>query len=316
MRGSVLSSLCLSAAVLSWADQPMGRTDAATMDPYLPIRNSALQFELGVSHSSMPGYFAGDSGSVGGAKSGSEAVDYTTAGALTQINLRIHHGFVAGTEAILDVPYVLASGDARRPNPTKGTDKSNQIASVGSGVDTSSNGFGDWTMGVKSVYEPWGLGFYFALVLPVGEALGSGAYTNGDGQLNFGLMWDKTFKEKYDVMTNFVYGYDLPATNRQLDKQDSYSAYLRFSYFLKDKKYRPYLAFTYKGYGDYVIDKQNTADVSSQMVLTPGVDLNISGDFGAAVNFDYVLAGTGNRTVATPNGWRVGAVLRYFWFRY
>lgn len=316
MRGLRLSSLFLSMAVSAWADQPQGRTDAASMDPYMPIRNSALQFELGLQQSSMPGYFAGDSGAEG-SKSGSKVVNYTTAGSMTQINLRIRHGFVASTEAILDIPYVLASGDARRPNPTKGTDKANAtVNGLGTGVDTSANGFGDWTMGVKSCYEPWGLGMYFALVLPVGEALGSGAYTNGDGQLNLGLMWDKTFVEKYDVMSNFVYGYDLPATNRQLDKQDSYSAYLRFSYLLQEKKYRPYLAFSYKGYGDYVIDKQTTASSASQMVLTPGVDLNISGDFGAELNFDYTLAGTGNRTMGTPNGWKLGARLKYFWFRY
>lgn len=316
MRGFRLASLCLSVAATAWSattDQPLGRTDAATMDPYLPIRNSALQFELGGAMVSVPSYYAKDDDAKA---SGTKAVSYNSAGSLTQVNLRIRHGFVASTEAILDVPYILASGDARRPNPAKKNDGSSGTITALGGTDTSASGFGDWTMGVKSCYEPWGLGFYFALVLPVGEALGSGAYTNGDGQLNAGLLWDKTFKEKFDVMTNFVYGYDLPATNRQLDKQDSYSGYFRFSYLLQEKKYRPYLALTYKGYGDYVIDKQTTASSSYQLLVTPGVDLNLAGDFSAELLADVIVAGSGNGTIATNGGYKLSATLKYFWFRF
>lgn len=305
MRGYRLASLFVSLAASVWAvDQPIGRTDAATMDPYLPIRNSALQFDLGVDYASVPGYFAKkDSGS------GSDAVKYQNAGSLTEVTLRVHHGFVASTEAILEVPYVLASGDARRLNPGSGS----TVNSVG---DTSSSGFGDWTMAVKSAYEPWGVGGYFALILPVGEALGSGAYTNGDGQINFGIFWDKVFNDRLQILSNFVYGYDLPATNRQLDKQDSYSGYLRVGYMLADQKYRPYLAFTYKAYGDYIIDTTTTANGSHQIMLTPGVDLNLAGDFSSEIKFDYILAGSGNHTIATPSGWKVSANVKYFWFRF
>jgi hypothetical protein len=308
MRGYRFASLIVSLAASVWAvDQPMGRTDAASMDPYLPIRNSAIQFDLGVDYASVPGYFAKkDSGS------GSDAVNFQSSGSLTQVSLKVHHGFVAGTEAILEVPYILASGDARRPNPGS----SNGGGALVTGGDTAASGFGDWTMAVKSAYEPWGLGFYFALVLPVGEALGSGAYTNGDGQINAGLFWDKVFSDKVLVLSNFVYGYDLPATNRQLDKQDSYSGYLRISYLLADQKYRPYIAFAYKGYGDYIIDTTTTANGSHQMVLTPGIDFNIAGDFSSEIKFDYTLAGSGNHTIATPTGWKISANVKYFWFRF
>jgi hypothetical protein len=299
----------VSLAASVWAvDQPLGRTDAATMDPYLPIRNSALQFDLGVDYASAPGFFAKkDSGS------GSDAVKFQSAGSLTQVTLRVHHGFVASTEAILEVPYVLASGDSRRPNPGSSSGSNGALTSGG---DTAASGFGDWTMAVKSAYEPWGLGGYFALILPVGEALGSGAYTNGDGQINAGIFWDKVFNDRLQILSNFVYGYDLPATNRQLDKQDSYSGYLRIGYLLADQKYRPYIAVTYKAYGDYIIDTTTTANGSHQIMLTPGIDLNLAGDFSSEIKFDYIVAGSGNHVIATPSGWKVSANVKYFWFRF
>jgi len=306
MRGYRFASLCifLVASICS-AAKPVGRTDAATMDPYLPIRNSALQFDLGVDYVSVPGYF-GKSDTSSGLGSNSDKFD--KAGSLTEATLRIHHGFVAGTEAILEIPYVLASGDARRPEPS---------SSLNASSDTASSGFGDWTLAVKSAYEPWGLGAYFALILPVGETFGSGAYCNGDGQINAGLFWDKTFNDHYQVLSNFVYGYDLPATNRQLDKQDSYSGYIRLGYLLSEQKYRPYLAFTYKGYGDYIIDKTTNAKAGAyQAVLTPGIDLNISGDFGSEIKFDYVVAGSGNNVIATYTGWKISANIKYYWFRF
>lgn len=312
MRGYRLASLFVSLAASVWADQsqPIGRTDAATMDPYLPIRNSALQFDLGVDYASVPGYFATKAGDTATNASGSNAVKFQSAGSLTQVTLRVHHGFVAATEAILEIPYILASGDARRPNP------GNTNGALTSGGDTAASGFGDWTMGVKSAYEPWGLGGYFALILPVGEALGSGAYTNGDGQINVGVFWDKVFKDKFQILSNFVFGYDLPATNRQLDKQNSYSGYLRLGYLLADQKYRPYIAFTYKGYGDYIIDTTTTANGSHQMIITPGIDFNLAGDFSSEIKFDYILAGSGNTTIATPTGWKISANVKYFWFRF
>jgi hypothetical protein len=312
MRGYSLASLCifLIASVASAQSQPENRADAATMDPYMPIRNTALQFDLGVDYSSVPGYFASKSADTTGTSSGSDAVKFQSAGSLTQVTLRVHHGFAASTEAILEIPYILATGDARRLNP------SSSGGALTSGGDTSASGFGDWTLGVKSAYEPWGLGGYFALVLPVGAALGSGAYTDGDGQINGGIFWDKVFGDNYQIMTNFVYGYDLPATNRQLDKQDNYSYYLRLGYLLAQQKYRPYVAFTYKGYGEYVINNQNQAPGSDQMVVTPGIDLNLTGDFSSEIKFDYTVAGTGNRTITTPSGWKISANLKYFWFRF
>lgn len=315
MRGYRIACLCLSLGVVAQAQQlaqPTNRTDAATMDPYLPIRNSALQFELGAGYASVPGYYAKKGTDTSGSGSGSDAVKFDNAGSLTQVDLRIRHGFVASTEAILDIPYFLGAGDARRLNPGKA---SAGLTALG-GSDTSASGFGDWTLGVKSAYEPWGLGGYFALILPVGEALGSGAYCNGDGQINFGAFWDYNFQDKYQVMTNFVYGYDLTATNRQLDKQDSYTYYLRLGYLLAEQKYRPYLAFAYKGYGEYIINNTNTAPGSHQMVLTPGIDLNLTGDFSSEIKFDYTLAGSGNHTITTPSGWQISANIKYFWFRF
>ncbi len=322
MRGFRFALLCVSLTTTVWADGtvhgPVGRTDAATMDPYLPIRNSALQFQLGTSYASLPGYYGADSAS----QSGSKVIKYTNAGSLTQLNLRIRHGFVSSTEAILDIPYVLASGDARRINPATGNDTSgNKLTTRGSG-DTSSAGFGDWTMGVKSAYEinannvEGGAGGYFALVLPVGEALGSGAYCNGDGQIDFGTFLDLTILKKYQVMTNFVFGFDLPATNRQLDKQNSWSLYFRGGYLLSEQQFRPYLAFTYKGYGEYLIDDNKEASGGNQMVLTPGIDMTLAGDFSAEMALDYTLTGTGNGEIATNNGWKIKADLKYFWFRY
>jgi hypothetical protein len=311
MRGYSLAALCifLIASVASAQSQPENRADAATMDPYLPIRNTALQFDLGVDYSSVPGYFSSKSADTTGTTSGSDMVKFQSAGTLTQFTLRVHHGFASSTEAILEIPYILATGDARRLNPSSS-------GALTSGGDTSASGFGDWTLGLKSAYEPWGLGGYFALVLPVGAALGSGAYTDGDGQINFGAFWDKVFGDNYQIMTNFVYGYDLPATNRQLDKQDNYSYYLRLGYLIAQQKYRPYVAFTYKGYGEYTINNTNTAPGSDQMVVTPGIDLNLTGDFSSEIKFDYTVAGTGNRTVTTPAGWKISANLKYFWFRF
>jgi hypothetical protein len=291
------------------------------MDPYLPIRNSALQFELGVGYASLPGYY-GSSAATPEA-SGSKVIKNTTAGTLTQLNLHVRHGFVSNTEAILDIPYVLGAGDARRVNPANSSSGANgqQMANLGSG-DTSAAGFGDWTMGVKSAYElqgssaTGGVGGYFALVLPVGEALGSGAYCNGDGQLDFGAFLDLTIQKKYQILTNFVYGFDLPATNRQLDKQNSWSGYFRAGYLLAEERYRPYLAFTYKGYNKYLIDDKPEGSGGSQMVLTPGIDMSLGGDFSAEASFDYTLAGSGDGKIAINNGFKVKAALKYFWFRY
>ena len=47
-----------AASLASAASDPTWLLPVATMDPYLPIRNSALQFELGVSHVSSSGYYA------------------------------------------------------------------------------------------------------------------------------------------------------------------------------------------------------------------------------------------------------------------
>lgn len=320
MRGFRFASLCLSLTASVWANGPMGRTDAATMDPYLPIRNSALQFEVGVSYASLPGYFGSDS--MTPEKSGSKVIKSSSAGTLTQLNLHIRHGFVSSTEAILDVPYVLGAGDARRVNPAASSSGANgQMANLGAG-DTSAAGFGDWTMGVKSAYEiqsksaNGGVGGYFALVLPVGEALGSGAYCNGDGQLDFGTFLDLTIMKKYQLMTNFVYGFDLPATNRQLDKQNSWSAYLRAGYLLAEEQYRPYLAFAFKGYDKYLIDDKPEGSAGTQMVITPSIDISLGGDFSAEASFDYTLAGSGDGKIAINNGFKVKAALKYFWFRY
>ena len=313
MRGFRFTSLCVSLAASVWATTPVGRTDAAQMDPYMPIRNSALQFQLGVGYANLPGYYAGG----GTDSSGSVVVKSPNPGTLTQVNLRIRHGFVSSTEAILDIPYVLGAGDARRVNPANGGSSETGMGALGSG-DTSAAGFGDWTMGLKSAYElqDGGIGGYFALVLPVGEALGSGAYCNGDGQIDMGLFFDYNFAKKVQLLSNFVYGFDLPATNRQLDKQDSWSAYLRVGYLLAEQQYRPYVAFTYKGYGKYKIDDNPEGMGGMQLVVTPGMDFSLGGDFGAEMAFDYTLAGSGDTKIAVNNGWKVRADLKYFWFRY
>jgi hypothetical protein len=52
------------------------------------------------------------------------------------------------------------------------------------------------------------------------------------------------------------------------------------------------------------------------MVVTPGIDLNLTGDFSSEIKFDYTVAGTGNRTITTPSGWKISANLKYFWFRF
>lgn len=321
MRGFRFTSLCLSLAASVWASGPVGRTDAAAMDPYLPIRNSALQFQLGASYASLPGYYAGsDEASM--TESGTKVITSDKAGSLTQMNLRIRHGFVASTEAILDIPYVLGGGDARRVNPSSSDNSSSGAFDPQGSGDTAASGFGDWTMGVKSAYDlkfasaEGGVGGYFALVLPVGEALGSGAYCNGDGQIDMGAFFNLTVQKKFQVMTNFVFGFDLPATNRQLDKQNSWSAYLRGGYLLKEEQYRPYLAVTYKGYGDYLIDDNKEAPGGMQLVVSPGIDMTLAGDFGAELAFDYTVMGKGNRQIATNNGWKLKADLKYFWFRY
>lgn len=312
MRAFCQVFLGLSIAATGWAAET--RTGAATMDPYLPIRNSALHFELGVNYANEPGFYAsGDSAAADpGKATGTEKVDFPTSGSLTTMNLKIRHGFVAGTEALIEIPYSLASGDSRRIEPVK----------EGSGVastdrDTSSSGFGDWTFAVKSVYEPWGLGGYFGVILPVGEIFGSNAYTNGDGQINMGLLWGKNFPAQYfGVLTNFVYGYDLPATNRKIDKQDSYSFYLRLSGLLMEERIRPYLAYTYEGYGEYVVNKETQADAASRQILTPGIDANLFGDFSAELSVPVVLAGEGNQAIATTTGWGVNFAVKYFWYRF
>lgn len=320
MRGFRFTSLCLSLAASAWSAGPVGRTDAATMDPYLPIRNSALQFQLGASYASLPGYYAKDALTTDA--SGSKVINYESSGGLTQMNLRIRHGFIYNTEAVLDIPYILASGDARRVNPAEGETDTKQALTDRASGEISSAGFGDWTMALKSAYElnmgaaEGGVGGYFALVLPVGEALGSGAYCNGDGQIDMGIFFDLTVQKQYQLLTNFVFGYDLPATNRQLDKQNSWSGYLRAGYLLSEAQYRPYLAVTYKGYGEYTIDDNKEASGGMQLVLTPGIDMTLAGDFSAELGFDYTLIGSGNASVATNNGWRIKADVKYFWFRY
>lgn len=313
MRAFCQAFLGLSIAATGWAAET--RTGAATMDPYLPIRNSALHFELDANYASQPGFYASADTITkldDGKATGSDKVDFPEAGSLTTMNLKIRHGFVAGTEAILEIPYCLASGGSQRREPIK----------EGSGVasadrDTASAGFGDWTFAVKSVYEPWGLGGYFGVVLPVGEIFGSNAYTNGDGQINMGLLWGKNFPAQYfGVLTNFVYGYDLPATNRKIDKQDSWTYYLRLSGLFMEERIRPYLAYTLEGYGEYVVNKETEADGSMRHVLTPGIDANLFGDFSAELAVPVVLSGEGNRTVATPTGWGVNVALKYFWYRF
>ncbi|MCB9497289.1 MAG: hypothetical protein H6686_10440 [Fibrobacteria bacterium] len=312
MRAFSQAFLCLSIATSAWAAET--RTGAAAMDPYLPIRNSALQFELGASYYNQPGYFAGDT--VGGKKNGfatgSGEVKFPEAGNTTEIGLKIRHGFVAGTEAILEIPYTMASGGARRVEPVK-----EGVSAVGAAGDTASGGFGDWTFAVKSVYEPWGLGGYFAVILPVGEIFGSNAYTNGDGQINAGLMYGHNWSEQYfGVLANFVYGYDLPATNRKIDKQDSYTLYVRLSGLFSEDRYRPYVAYTLEGYGDHVINKDYEAEPGMRHIVTPGIDMTPIGDFSFELGVPVVLAGTGNRNIALTSGWGVEFAAKYFWYRF
>lgn len=311
MRAFCQAFLGLAIATTGWSAET--RTGAAAMDPYLPIRNSALHFEFGASYLNQPGHFASSDTAAPepGKATGSEKVDFKDAGALTTMNLKIRHGFVAGTEAIIEIPYSLASGGSRRIEPVK----------EGSGVasterDTSSAGFGDWTFAVKSVYEPWGVGGYFGVVLPVGEIFGSNAYTNGDGQINMGLMFGRNFGEYVGVLTNFVYGYDLPATNRKIDKQDSYTYYLRLSGLFMEQRIRPYVAYTLEGYGEYVVNKETDAEASMRHILTPGIDANLFGDFSAELAVPVVLSGKGNQTIAMPTGWGVNFAVKYFWYRF
>lgn len=312
MRAFCQAFLGLSiAATTGWAAET--RTGAAAMDPYLPIRNSALHFELGANYMSEPGHFASSDTAAPdpGKATGSAKVDFPTAGSITTLNLKIRHGFVAGTEALFEIPYSLASGGSRRIEPVK----------EGSGVasterDTASAGFGDWTFAVKSIYEPWGLGGYFAVVLPVGEIFGSNAYTNGDGQLNMGVMFGRNFGEYVGVLSNFVYGYDLPATNRKIDKQDSYTYYLRLSGLFMEQTIRPYVAYTLEGYGEYVVNKETDADAAMRHIVTPGIDANLFGDISAELSVPVVLAGSGNQTIATTTGWGVNFAVKYFWYRF
>jgi hypothetical protein len=276
---------------------------AATMDPYLPIRNSALQFDLGVSHTSASSYYAGTSSDTTlnpGKNSGSTATDFENAASVTQFDLKIKHGFVANTEAIAELPFYMASGAAQRSKPASS--------------DTSpvANGVGDLTLGIKSVYEPWGLGGYFGLLLPVG----SDAYTHGDGQVNVGVLWDYTWNDMYTVMSNFVFGYNLPAVNGRLDQQHNWSGYLRFQGEFVDRKYRPYLAFQYVGRGEYSENDTVIADGGYQVMVTPGIDADIFGDFKAELSFPIVVAGYGNKYLATASGWGVNFTLKYFWFRF
>lgn len=312
MRAFCQAFLGLSFATSGWAAET--RTGAATMDPYLPIRNSALHFELGANYASEPGFFATTDSLKKdlGTATGSEVVKFPTAGSLTTMNFKLRHGFVAGTEAVLEIPYSIASGGSRRIEPVK------EGASPTDGsTDTASGGFGDWTFAVKSIYEPWGVGGYFAVVLPVGEIFGSNAYTNGDGQINAGLLWGKNFPEQYfGVLTNFVYGYDLPATNRKIDRQDSYTYYLRVQGLLSEERIRPYLAYTLEGYGDYIVNKEVEAEPAMRHILTPGIDANLFGDFSAELAVPVVLAGTGNKRIATTSGFGVNVAVKYFWYRF
>jgi len=311
MRAFCQAFLGLAITTSGWAAET--RTGAATMDPYLPIRNSALHFELDANYASEPGYFASADSSKKdlGTATGSDKIDFPTAGSLTAVNLKVRHGFVAGTEAVLEIPYMMASGGSRRIEPVKeGTSPTDASA------DTSSGGFGDWTFAVKSVYEPWGLGGYFAVILPVGEIFGSNAYTNGDGQLNAGLMYGRKFGDYVQVLTNFVYGYDLPATNRKIDRQDSYTYYLRVGGTFQDDRIRPYLAYTLEGYGDYIVNKEVEAEPAMRHIITPGIDANLFGDFSAELSVPVVLAGTGNQRIATTSGFGVNVALKYFWYRF
>lgn len=292
------------AATLAGASDPKWLLPVASMDPYLPIRNSALQFDLGVSHTSSSGFYAGKSDdsakkAVPGKLTGTQDSAFTSAASMNQFSLKVRHGFVAATEAVAELPFYMASGAAQRSKPN------NDSTPVTSGV-------GDLTLGVKSVYEPWGLGGYFGLLLPVG----SDAYTHGDGQINVGIMEDYTWNNMFTVMSNFVFGYNLPAVNGRMDQQHNWSGLLRFQGEFVERKYRPYLAVNYEGRGEYKEDEKVLADGGYRVLLTPGIDATLFGDFSGELSFPIVLAGSGNQMLATANGWSVNFALKYFWFRF
>lgn len=302
MRGFAALVLPVLAASLAFGEDAKWLLPVATMDPYLPIRNSALQFDLGVSHVAADGYYAksGEGDTVLGKATGTSSVKFKEAASLNQFSLKIRHGFVAGTEAVAEVPFYMASGAAQRRRPA-----SSDTTPVSSAV-------GDLTLGVKSVYEPWGLGGYFGLLLPVG----SDAFTHGDGQINVGVMENYTFNNMWTVMANFVYGYNLPAVNGLIDQQHNWSGLLRLQGEFVDRKYRPYLAFSYEGRGEYTENEEFKADGGYRVLLAPGIDADVFGDFKAELSFPIVLAGQGNRALATSDGWGVNFALKYFWFRF
>ena len=290
-----------AASLASAASDPTWLLPVATMDPYLPIRNSALQFELGVSHVSSSGYYASKdtSGKSAGFRTGSDATDFASAPSMNQFSLKVRHGFVANTEAVLELPVYMASGSAQRQKPT-------------SDSTMVSSGVGDLSLGIKSAYEPWGLGGYFGLYLPVG----SDAYTHGDGQVNMGILWDYTWNDRFTVMSNFLFGYNLPAVNGRIDQQHNWSGYLRLQGEFVERKYRPYLAFQYEGRGKYTENDVQVAEGSYRFVVAPGIDANLFGDFSAELSFPISVMGSGNQELATANGWSVNFALKYFWFRY
>lgn len=303
MRGLSALVLPILAASMAFADDAKWLLPVATMDPYLPIRNSALQFDLGVSHVSSSGFYAkakADGDSLPGKMTGTDAIDFKDAASVNQFTFKVRHGFVAGTEAVAEIPFYMASGAAQRKRPA-----SNDTTPVSSAV-------GDLSLGVKSVYEPWGLGGYFGLLLPVG----SDAFTHGDGQINIGIMEDYTWNNMWTVMANFVYGYNLPAVNGLIDQQHNWSGYFRMQGEFVERKYRPYLAFTYEGRGEYTENEIAKADGGYRLLVAPGIDANPFGDFWTELSFPIVLAGQGNQSLATANGWSVNFALKYYWFRF
>jgi hypothetical protein len=303
MRGlSAALVLTALAASQGFATDPAWLLPVATMDPYLPIRNSALQFDLGVSHESSSGYYASSdtSNPNSGSRTGTQSIKFQDAASITDFDLKVHHGFVAGTEAIAELPVYIASGAAERVRPAN------------SDSTPVSSGVGDLTLGIKSAYEPWGLGGYFGLLLPVGST----AYTHGDGQLNFGIMEDYTWNNQWTVMANFVYGFNLENVNGDISKQNNWSGLFRMQGEFVDRQYRPYLAFQYQGTGEYTLNGTNTADPGYRFLVTPGVDADLFGDFKAELSFPIVVTGSGNQYLATANGWGVNFTLKYFWFRF
>lgn len=302
MRGFAALVLPVLAATLAFGEDAKWLLPVATMDPYLPIRNSALQFDLGVSHVAADGYYAksGENDTVLGKATGTSSVKFKEAASVNQFSLKIRHGFVAGTEAVAELPFYMASGAAQRRRPA-----SSDTTPVSSAV-------GDLTLGVKSVYEPAGFGGYFGLLLPVG----SDAFTHGDGQINIGVMENYTWNNMWTVMANFVYGYNLPAVNGLIDQQHNWSGLLRLQGEFVERKYRPYLAFTYEGRGEYTENEEFKADGGYRLLLAPGIDADVFGDFKAELSFPIVLAGQGNRALATSDGWSVNFALKYFWFRF